>query len=243
LSDASSRGDPGARARKIWDIPIRAFHWLLVASIAGLWASAEIGDGAYMQQHIWLGYFTGGLILFRLAWGLIGSRHARFASFLAGPRAFFGYASSLFGKSHVEAPGHNPMGGWMVMALLALVGAQVVTGLFADDDIVWAGPWAHTVSGALSSSMTSWHHTIFTAIQIAVVLHVSAIAYYGFVLRNNLVGPMITGRKAADRIGEETAIAGTPWLRAAIAVALATAVMTAAVQLAPPRPADGYGDW
>jgi cytochrome b len=243
VSDSDEAGRHGARSRKVWDIPTRAFHWLLVVSIIASWATAEIGDGAYMRFHLWLGYWTGGLILFRIIWGVIGTRHARFASFLKGPRAFLGYAASLTGKRHVEAPGHNPMGGWMVALMLALVAAQVGTGLFADDDIVWSGPWSHTVSGALSSSLTSWHHTIFSAIQIAVLLHLCAIGYYGFVLRNNLVGPMVTGAKAADRIGEADAIAGTPWARTLIAAVLAAGIATATVQLAPPRPAESYGDW
>jgi len=242
------QGEAQAKPRRIWDVPVRIFHWLLVLSIAASWATAEvvgdeyIGGVSWMQVHMWLGYWTAGLIAFRIIWGIIGSRHARFWSFLKGPMTTVRYGASLFG-GHREAPGHNPMGAWMVIAMLALVGWQVATGLFANDDIVWSGPWAHTVSDDFQSRFTNWHRFNFNLILAAIGVHVLAIATYQFGLRKDLVGPMFTGRKAADRVAVSDAISGTPWLRAVLAIVLAGAFAYGVVALAPEPPPSEYEDY
>lgn len=223
--------------RLIWDVPTRLFHWLLVASIIASWATAELSS-TLMQVHLWLGYWTMGLIVFRLVWGLIGSRHARFWSFLKGPLTVLRYARSMMSPAHQETAGHNPMGGWMVMILLVLIARQVYSGLFANDDVMWEGPWSHTVSHASQKGLTALHHQNFLLIEIAVALHILAIVWYRLAMRTDLVTPMVTGRKSD--VAEGKAIKGTPWLRAALAIALAGAAVWAVIYLAPPPPAEDF---
>ncbi len=239
-ADESEASAPAAQ-RRVWDVPTRLFHWLLVISIAASWATAELVDDA-MQLHMWLGYWTVGLIAFRILWGFMGSKHARFFSFLKGPRTTLAYAGSLLGRHH-ETPGHNPMGGWMVVLMILLVAVQAGTGLFADDDIVWAGPWSHTVSNRMQTLLTNWHRFNTNLIIAAIGIHILAIVTYRFAMREDLIGPMITGRKSAGRVTAADAISGTPWLRAILALALAGAFAYAVVALAPPAPIDDFGDF
>jgi cytochrome b len=228
-----------AKAYRIWDVPTRLFHWLLVISIVASWVTADVVDDQ-MQLHLWLGYWTLGLIAFRMLWGLFGSRHARFASFLKGPMKVLAYGRSLAGKHHVEAAGHNPMGGWMVFLMIALVAVQTVSGLFTDDDIIWAGPWTPAVSGSMVNLATRIHHINFNLIQAAVAAHLVAVLAYQFGLRNDLVGAMITGRKSSSRIDASHAIPGTPWGRAALAALLAGGLVYAVLAFAP-APVDDFG--
>src|SRR5690606_24307573 len=145
-----------------------------------------------------LGYAIIALLLFRIVWGFIGPRHARFSSFLQRPPAIWRYARSLMGRAPITATaGHNPLGGLMVLAMILLVGLQAGTGLFATDDVIWAGPYNPAVSGATAERLTSIHHANFDWILAAIVLHILAIAFYAVVKKQNLVVPMITGRKLA----------------------------------------------
>jgi cytochrome b len=246
----------GARPRRVWDVPTRLFHWLLAISMVLSWFTATTDMVSFdlpaiggskpislppMQVHMYLGYWTGGLIIFRILWGVAGSRHARFTDFVRGPVTTVRYGLSVLGRDHHETAGHNPTGGWMVVVMLALIASQVATGLFANDDIVWAGPWSHTVSSSLEGQLTAWHHFNVNLLYIAVALHLVAIAYYALVLRKNLVGPMVTGRKAAGRVSEADAISGTPWLRFLIVALIAAGAAYAMVALAPPAPMDDLG--
>jgi cytochrome b len=223
--------------RLIWDGPTRLFHWLLVVSIAASWATASLDlpliqlpaiggkpiSLARMDVHLALGYWTLGLIIFRISWGVMGSRHARFASFLKGPATTWRYASSLF-SAHHETPGHNPMGGLMVVVMIVLIARQIYSGLFAADDLlecgIYAGAWAHTLDVAGQKAMRGLHGDNFNLILIAIAAHLIAIALYRFWLKTDLVGPMLTGRKSASRVDYAAAITGTPWIRLLIAVAL-----------------------
>lgn len=242
-----------AKPRKIWDVPTRAFHWLLVLSLAASWATAEItfpaivvpASGAFkadilghpfqlgwasalnlgpMEIHLFLGYWTLALIVFRVLWGLIGTRHARFWSFIKGPVTTWKYGLSLFG-AHRETAGHNPMGGLMVLVLLLLVARQVYSGLWNADDIIecgiYQGPFAKFLDLNGQKAMRILHGDNFNLILVAVAVHVLAIAIYRVLLRSDLIGPMITGRKSALRVGEANAIGGTPWLRFAGAALVA----------------------
>src|SRR5690606_3194614 len=131
--------------RLVWDLPLRLFHWLLVLSIAASWYTAEksnqgefleIGEQfyGYAQIHFWIGYWTIGLLVFRVIWGFVGPRHARFSSFIKGPAKTLEYLRSVRGPGYVPAPGHNPLGAWSVVVLLAMVSAQAFTGLFLIDN-------------------------------------------------------------------------------------------------------------
>jgi cytochrome b len=185
------------RAR-LWDAPTRIVHWALVILIALAWWSAEAGQ---MDWHRWAGYGVLGLVLFRLIWGFAGSASARFAGFVRGPLATIAYLRTLPGRAPSDMPGHNPLGAWSVLAILAAVIAQVVTGLFTVDiDGIESGPLSDRVSFDTGRQFAEWHHWSFTAIEVLAAIHVAAIVFYLVYKRSDLITPMITGRRlfAAD---------------------------------------------
>ena len=191
---------------KIWDAPIRLFHWLIVVLIALAWWTAENGQ---MPWHKRLGYSIAGLLLFRLYWGMVGASTARFSGFVRGPVSVARYVGGLFRRpSAAGAPGHNPLGGWSVVALLGVMSAIVGFGLFSVDvDGEESGPLADRVSFDVGRLAAHWHHLLFNGLLALIGLHLCAIAFYAVVKRDNLVGPMITGRRkaAADTEGAVTA--------------------------------------
>jgi cytochrome b len=178
----------------VWDLPVRLFHWLLVSLMIVAWIAAEEGGG-WMVWHLWCGYGVLTLILFRILWGFFGSHYARFSDFIYSPRQVIHYATHLFRPFNLHYIGHNPIGGWSVVFLLTFSLIQAVTGLFADDDIVTQGPLANWVSGEISRWLTSIHKLNFDILLILIGLHLSAIAFYWIVKKQNLVLPMLTGRK------------------------------------------------
>jgi cytochrome b len=141
------------------------------------------------------GYAILALVLFRLVWGFIGTRPARFSDFLRGPKAAFTYAGQLFGAQHRPHLGHNPLGGWSVMLMLLSLLTQAVSGLFADDEIMTSGPLEKHVSDEVSSVMTAIHDVSAIVLGALVAVHIAAVLYYLFVRKENLIGPMITGEK------------------------------------------------
>lgn len=190
--------DPTTGRVRVWDLPTRLFHWVLMGCVVGSVVSAKIGGNA-MTWHFRLGYVVFALLAFRLLWGLMGGRWSRFASFLYAPATTLRY---LRGQSrpdeHLDV-GHSPTGALSVFALLALLAAQVGTGLFADDEIANAGPMVRFVSGATSSLATGWHkHWGQWLILALVALHVIAILVYRFKKGRDLVTPMLTGDKPLD---------------------------------------------
>lgn len=180
---------------RVWDLPTRLFHWLLAACVIGSVVTAKVGGNA-MAWHFRLGYAILALLAFRLVWGFIGGRWSRFASFIYSPRSLLRY---LKGERPAHAHwdvGHSPTGALSVFALLAVLLAQVATGLVADDEIANTGPLIRFVSGATSTLATTWHKAYGQWLIIGLVaLHVLAIAVYHF-RKNNLVGPMLHGDKA-----------------------------------------------
>ena len=174
----------------IWDLPTRLFHWLLVALIALSWWSAEYHQD---ELHIWLGMAVLSLLIFRLLWGFVGGSTARFANFIRGPRAVFGYL-----RGGWRGIGHNPLGALSVVALLAMAGIQVVLGLFAsDEDGLMQGPLAPLVSIDAADQAREWHEATFNVLLALIALHLAAIAYYRW-RGKNLLRPMITGKGAVE---------------------------------------------
>ena len=183
------------QAVRVWDLPTRTFHWLLAACVLGSVVSAKIGGNA-MVWHFRLGYVVFTLLAFRILWGLVGGRWSRFASFIYAPATVVRYLRGQAGPDEHLDVGHNPLGAFSVFALLALLAAQVGTGLFADDDISNTGPLIKFVSGATSSLLTKWHKNFGQWLIIALVLlHVGAIVFYLVRKQQNLVRPMLTGDK------------------------------------------------
>lgn len=180
---------------RVWDLPTRVFHWLLAALVIASIVSAKIGGNA-MPWHFRFGYVIFTLLLFRAVWGLIGGRWSRFASFVYAPATTLRY---LRGRSQVadfHDVGHSPLGALSVLALLALLAAQIATGLFADDEISNTGPLIKFVSGATSAAFTSWHKTYGQRLIIGLsILHVAAVVFYLVRRKSNLVRPMWTGDK------------------------------------------------
>lgn len=218
----------------VWDLPVRIFHWALALVLAACWATQELGT-AWMTLHLWLGYTAGVLVVFRLIWGFVGPRHARFASFLSTPRAVVAYLTAWLRGTPPEAVGHNPAGGWGVLLMLALVAGQFATGMANSDDAAYAGPWHYAVPPAVAGTANALHHDFFWALVVVVVIHVAAVLSYLWRPGIDPIGPMFTGRK---RIAEG-AIDGSRILRATVALVVAVAVVAGLVLLAPaPDPAD-----
>ncbi len=187
--------DERVTAVRVWDLPTRAFHWVLAACVVASVASAQIGGNA-MVWHFRLGYMVFTLLAFRLLWGMVGGRWSRFSSFLYAPGAVLRYVRGASRRDEHHDVGHSPLGALSVFALLALLAAQVGTGLFADDEISNTGPLISFVSGETSLALTRWHKNYGQWLIISlVVLHIAAIAYYFFRKRRNLWQPMLSGDK------------------------------------------------
>ncbi len=194
----------GERIR-VWDPWVRLTHWAIVLLLPFSWWTAETGR---FDLHFLSGYAILALVVFRRLWGLVGSDTARFARFLKGPSAALRHLGHLRGRAIPVEVGHNAAGGWMVLALILLLLAQATLGLFADDEVLSAGPLARRVDGATSALATTAHVRLFWVIVACAVLHVAAVALYRAKGRN-LVKPMLTGvleippgeRVAAPRLG------------------------------------------
>jgi cytochrome b len=186
----------------VWDLPTRLFHWTLVALMIVQWLTAE-SDGA-MKFHVWGGYT------------------ARFSHFVRGPGTALGYVKALLRGETPLYVGHNPMGGWSILALLTLLLIQAGTGLFANDDITFDGPLSSWVSKSMSNWLTTVHKVNFNLLLVVIAVHVSAVLFYLLVKRENLIHPMLSGRKhlSPELVGSAPRLV-SPWLGlAALAVAV-----------------------
>jgi cytochrome b len=183
-----------SRSVQVWDLPTRIFHWALVLLVITSFTTAKLGGNA-MRYHVWSGEAILVLLLFRLAWGLVGSRTARFTEFVRGPAAAWRYARGLTGSTPEHYLGHNPLGGWSIVAMLLALLLQVVTGLFANDEIATQGPLYPWVSDATSGWLTGIHLFNKGVIIALVSLHLLAVLFYLLIKGDNLITPMITGRK------------------------------------------------
>ncbi len=207
-------------AKQVWDGPTRLFHWTLAALVFTSWLTQHEG---WMGWHFYSGYAVLTLLLFRLSWGFLGSDTARFARFLRAPRHALHHLRRFPRREPDTTVGHNPAGGWMVVALLALLAFQVGTGLCANDQAATYGPFADALGQSLSDRLTDLHELGFTLIEIAVAVHVAAIAAYALVKRHDLVRPMITGRKPLPEEVPAPRLA-SPWRAAGLLAAAALLV-------------------
>lgn len=213
---------------RLWDLPTRLFHWLLVLAIVASIVSGQLG-GNLIEWHGKIGLFILGLIVFRLVWGLIGSTYARFAQFFPTPAKIKAYL-----RGEWRGVGHNPLGAFSVFGLLGLVAFQVVSGLFSNDDITFFGPLFDLVSKDLSNQLTGLHKLSSNLLFVLIGLHLAAIAFYARVKKDNLVKPMVRGWKETDE-GESAKGGGLVALIVALAIA-AAAVYAASGALLPPPP-------
>lgn len=181
---------------RIWDLPTRVFHWLLVLCVMALVITGQVGGNA-LDWHFRFGYVVAGLLLFRLVWGVIGGRWSRFLVFVRTPGTIFAYLRGE--RSPDMEAGHNPLGALSVLGLLTVALVQVGSGLMSDDEIMHSGPLAQVVSSDWVSLATSLHTRYNKIALIALVaLHIGAILFYRFVKKQNLVKPMLTGDKELD---------------------------------------------
>jgi len=222
---ASQTGKADSRKIRVWDLPTRLFHWLLVILVA-----AMIGTGlsGRLEQHMVIGQALLALLLFRLIWGFVGNQQARFADFLAGPGAALAYLRGLIGKGGPHYVGHNPLGGYAVFAMLGLLLLQAVSGLFTSDDIATDGPLYGLVSGSVSAQLSSIHRLTIDAIYIVVGIHLLSTVFYLTVKRENLVKPMLTGDKLLPA-DEAARVARAPQGPGLLAAAILFALCLAAV--------------
>lgn len=193
---------------RVWDLPLRLFHWALVVLLVLAFVTQQIGGNA-MEWHFRAGYAVLALLAFRLVWGLVGPRYARFSSFLYGPSSVVGY---LRGTGDTRLLGHNPLGSLSVFALLAAVLVQALSGMFSNDDIASEGPLARFISKELSDRITGFHMDVSFWILVAlVVLHLLAVAWYALVKKRNLVGPMLSGDQAVEADAGSVEAADDSW--------------------------------
>jgi cytochrome b len=172
------------------------------------------------------GYAILALLFFRILWGFFGSTYARFSHFLTGPNAWIECLRHLSKRTPSPYPGHNPLGGWMVLVLLLGLLFQVGTGLFSNDDVLFEGPLASLVSKATSDRLTGWHSWNFNLLLALAGVHVVAVLYHAGFLKENLIGAMFTGVKrmpAATAVGATGRFA-SPWLALVLLAVAALAV-------------------
>jgi cytochrome b len=217
-----------AESRLVWDLPVRVTHWALVLAVAGCWATHYAGV-AWFTWHRRLGYVVLVLVAFRVVWGLVGTRHARFAAFVRGPGTVLAYLR----KRGRPAVGHNPLGALSVIALLGLMLLQASTGLFANDEIMNMGPFYGWIAPELSNRITSLHRASSDWLLAMIGLHLAAVVFYVRFLRQPLVGAMITGRKPATAVPAGEAIDASRTLLAIAIVAVIAIVLALAVRAAP----------
>ena len=190
-------------ATRVWDWPVRIVHWAMVLLLVALLTTAKIGGDA-MSWHMRAGEAMLALVIFRIVWGFAGSRYARFASFVRGPRAVLAYARSIARPPHELHVGHNPLGGWMVIALLLALSFQTGTGLFTNDDVLTEGPLVRLIGKDLSDIISSYHRRNAWIVIGLASAHIGAVLFYLFALKENLIKPMLHGAKmlpAAQALG------------------------------------------
>jgi len=180
---------------RVWDLPTRTFHWTLAACVIASVTSAWIGGNA-MAWHLRFGYLAFALLLFRLLWGFLGGRWSRFASFVYAPAESLRYLRGGSRPADLHDVGHSPLGALSVFGLLAILAAQVGTGLFADDEIATTGPLFRFASEATVRLCTRWHTTIgqWGVLGLS-ALHVAAVLFYRLRHQRDLIGPMLNGDK------------------------------------------------
>jgi cytochrome b len=225
---------------KIWDLPVRIFHWSLVILFIAAYVTNYLGP-SYFNYHLWCGYAVIVLVSFRIIWGLVGTYHARFVNFLRDPFSTAKYAFSVFRKKDEHHLGHNPLGAVMVIILLVAILVQAITGLFTNDEIFNLGPLHAYVSDELSLELTSLHRQLFYWILGAIGLHIAAVLLHVFFKRDNIVKAMFTGDKDVHDVKDAKPIKSSRICLAIIIVIILALILAWIISTAPEAVIDpGY---
>lgn len=176
---------------KVWDRFVRIAHWSLAACVLAAWITAESKLKSAEQIHEWLGYAALAVIALRFAWGWIGPRYARFGQFVAGPARTLAYAKALLRGAESRHVGHNPLGGWMIIALLATAALASLTGWLSVTDRFWGVEWVQEA-----------HEALGNAIIVLAILHVAGVVYTSWRQRENLAAAMVSGVKRPPEPGD-----------------------------------------
>lgn len=217
----------------IWDLPLRIFHWSFASTLLLLWLTSELGTD-YIDWHIKLGYLILVLTSFRIIWGFIGPKHARFSQFIPSPRTVIRYLKTHKLTDAEVYAGHNPIGSIMVLLMLLLVLLQATSGLFVDDEVFTSGPYFNAAGDSIDKIMRTIHLNTFDFILAAIALHITAIIFYKKVKKQNLAKAMITGKKDAEKLSAEDEISSSRLWLALIVVSLCIAFVYWLVVINPP---------
>ena len=212
---------------KVWDAPTRLFHWAVVLLVICSYVSQALNR---MNVHMLFGYTMLTLLLFRVAWGFVGSDTSRFSKFLTSPVEGLRHLANFARREPDTEIGHNAAGGWMVLLMLLSLFVQVGTGLFSNDDVLTKGPLAHLVSKKTSDELSLVHSVNFWVLVGLIALHILAIVSYAAVKRQDLVRPMVTGKKRLPAATRQPRLA-SPAL-AVVVLACAAVLVWALVSLA-----------
>ncbi len=198
-------------AVRIWELPVRLFHWMFAASCSVAWLSGD--DPRYTDLHLYAGYLAVGLVMFRLGWGLIGGRYARFGQFVLGPGAVLGHLRHLFDPSRRQDHGHNPAGALAILVMLGLVLLLGLTGLIVLGGEEGFGPLAGVFSIAQGIGVHGWHDWLAWVLLAVVMLHLAGVALESLLQRQNLPRAMITGLKMApEGVTESRNFSAIGWM-------------------------------
>lgn len=222
-TDHSSHGSaaPQGKTRiiKVWDLPTRIFHWSFAAVVLLAFATSEGGD-TILSIHVFLGTVLVGFVTYRLIWGVIGSRYAQFVDFVYGPATVMDYAKRLIAFRLPYSVGHNPLGGWMVLALLGVVLVASLTGMMVVED-GYVGPLSNFAGGIFGHL----HEGLGTFVMVLVGVHVAGVFAHLILSRENLIRSMLTGMKHAPNDEPAESIRPVGLMRPLIAVAIAVPVV------------------
>ena len=207
------------RAIRVWDLPVRLVHWALVLLLGFQVFSAWRG-GEWMQWHAYSGCTILFLVVFRIAWGFLGTRYALFSSFIASPAAVLRMLPAMFRREPLPYAGHNPLAGWMVLAIFVALLLQAATGLFANDGAGFQGPLAGYISTEASAGLTVFHRANIRVVLVLSGLHVGAAFWHLLFKRDDLISAMFHGRKSLRFDAPEMGAIRPARLLLALAVAL-----------------------
>jgi cytochrome b len=206
----------------IWDLPLRIFHWLFACTVIASWYTSD-QDNDLIDIHMKLGYFALGLLVFRILWGFVGTKHSLFSSFFPTPNRLRLYIADIRNNQIKNSTGHNPLGSLMVFLMIFLISLQAISGLFINDDVFSSGPYYDSVSKEVEQVMMFLHHNVFDFMIAAIVMHLLAIAYYVRIKKQSLILPMITGKKLENLVNVKDKIKHSKILLAVLLVIAVTA--------------------